>query len=71
VKWYQNESSTITNMMLFAKTLFRGYDAFTQVKACFLKFGKLPNRSKSNEQTWNNWSRRRHAKSSENDVKIV
>ena len=35
--------------MLFAETLFRGYDVFTKVKACFLKFRKFQNRINKHE----------------------
>ena len=35
--------------MLFAETLFRGYDLFTKVKACFLKFRKFQNRINKHE----------------------
>ena len=48
VKWYQNHSTIITNMMLFAKTWFCGNDLFTHVKACFLNFRGCQNHSISN-----------------------
>ena len=35
--------------MLFAETLFRGYDVFIKVKACFLKFRKFQNRINKHE----------------------